>query len=166
MVVIRIDTVGEERFVRGFNSYVNFMKDFRPVFEKIAEWFWDEEEKIFQKQGNPEPFRKLSDVYAAWKQKYYRGKPIMQLRGRLIASLTGRNQADAQDTVKKIDKTEAEFGTRVPYAHRHQMGTFGMPKRKIVQLTEARKRTIGRMIHQWAYEQLKEGAGLQGGLFE
>ena len=154
MVVLRIDTIGEERFIRGFNRYVEDMKDFSPVFEQIADWFYSEEKRIFAHQGDPESFVPLSPQYKAWKDKHYPGKPIMQLRGRLIASLAG--QADG--TVKKIGKMEAEYGTQVPYAHRHQMGTAGMPKRKVVQLTEARKRAIARMIHRWSFEQLQEAA--------
>ena len=92
----------------------------------------------------------------AWKAKHYPGKPIMQLRGRLMAALTAEKQADAQDTVKIIEKTHAEFGAKVPYVHRHQMGTYGMPQRKVIQLTEQRKRVIARMIHQWSYDQLKD----------
>lgn len=162
MVIISIDTVGTERFVRGFNRYVAEMKDFGPAFEQVGEYFYKTEEKIFAKQGDPKKFSPppLSDKYRAWKKKHYpAATKIMQLTGRLMASLTGTDQANLLDTVRKIGKTKAEFGSKVPYVHRHQEGTFGMPKRKIVQQTEPRNRAIAKIIQTWSLEELQKSIG-------
>lgn len=160
MVTITIETIGEERFIRGFSRIEKQMPDMRPVFEDIAVYFWAREKQIFAREGDPESFDDYtSDVYKAWKRKHFPGRKIMQLRGRLRNSLIGERQAVAQDTVKIIKKKSAEFGTQVPYAHRHQMGTFGMPQRKIVQLTEKDKRWWAKTIHEWAYKTVLKEVG-------
>lgn len=156
MVVLQIETIGTERVVRGFNRFGDQMRDLREPFQEISEDFFKAEEKNFRAKGTPQLFRPLSPKYAAWKKKHFPGKPIMRLTDRLINSLTGKNQADAQDTIRLIGKKAAEFGTAVPYAHRHQAGTKGMPKRKIVQLTEKIKRRWMYIMHQWVVRKAKE----------
>lgn len=150
-VTLEIETLGDERFVRGFNRYVARMKDFTPIFEELLEDFREIEEKNFASQGTPKAFAPLSTKYKAWKERHYPGRPIMELRGVLKASLVGRSP----DSVINIDRKSAEYGTSVKYAHRHQKGTYGMPVRKIVQLTESDKTRWARKIHQWSYEELQ-----------
>jgi len=160
VVTIAIETVGEERFIRGFNRYVADMEDFSEVFEELAEDFWEREEKVFNKEGSPLRFKELTSArYIAWKSKNYPGRKIMELTGRLKGSLTGTDQADSQDTVKIIRKKSAEFGSKVPYVHRHQMGTHGMPKREIVQLTDQDKVRWSRIIQRWSFEKLQADVG-------
>jgi phage gpG-like protein len=151
-VQLDIETVGDERFVRGFNRYVSMMKDFRPVFDDIREDFQAIEKRVFRAQGTPESFAPLSEKYKKWKDRHYPGKPIMQLRGYLVGAMTG----DTADTINRQRKKEAEFGTTLPYAHRHQMGTLGMPQRKFVQITAKDKTRWARMIQTWSYKQLRE----------
>jgi len=159
MVVVSIETIGEERFIRGFNRIKKQIVDMRPVFEKIATYFWAREKQIFAREGDPEGFKPLSAAYKAWKQKHFPGRKIMQLTERLRNSLIGEKQAVAQDTIKIVKKKSAEFGTQVPYTHRHQMGTFGMPQRKIVQLTEKDKMWWAKTIHEWAYKTVLKEVG-------
>ena len=159
MVEITVETIGEERFIRGFNRIGQEIKDFREPFQEISEDFYRREKSVFAREGDPVGFKPLSKAYAKWKSQRYPGKKIMQLVGRLIKSLTAADQAEAQDSIKRIKKTWAEFGTQVPYAHRHQMGTVGMPKRMIVQLTEKDKVRWGRIIHEWAMKVIKRNIG-------
>lgn len=156
MVVLTIDTVGDERFVRGLNRYVADMKDFREVFEDIVQDFWKVEKKNFDSGGTPKPFPKAQNAaYIKWKMRKVGHNKRMILFGRLRGSLTGENQKELQDTVKRIGRTSAEFGTRVPYAdyHRRVRGA------KIVQLTEEDKIRWGRMIQRWAFRKLQEDIG-------
>tara|TARA_Y100000310_G_scaffold269827_1_gene283307 strand:- start:22145 stop:22621 length:477 start_codon:yes stop_codon:yes gene_type:complete len=143
MVTIQIDTIGDEKFIRGFNRYVAEMKDFSEVFEDISKYLFSTSAKIFKAQGDPIPFAPLSPKYKEWKARHFPGRPILVLRGPLKESLT----AGSSDTIKNIGKLSMEWGTRVVYARRqHRAG------RKPIQLTEPRKRVIARMIHQWAYD--------------
>jgi len=159
MVVISIETIGHERFIRGFNRYVQKIKDFRKVFRMIAEDFWDMEQEIFDAEGKPEVFPPLSKNYKRWKDTHYPGRKIMQLKYRLIKSLTAKDQGKSQDSVLDVRKKSMEIGTRVPYAIKHQMGHGDLPVRKIVQLTEPRKVKWSKMIHEWAYRELYESVG-------
>jgi len=147
LVVISIDTVGTERFVRGFNRGIDRVTDLRPVFEEIRDDFYKVEERNFKRGGYPQKHTALSPAYAAWKAKRAPGKPIMTLTGRLADSMTGGGSR--RDTIDKRRKKYAEFGSKVPYAHRHQMGTLGMPQRRFVQLTEAVKRRWSKLIHEF-----------------
>jgi len=153
MVVVSIDTVGTQRFVRGFTRYGEAMGDMSEIFETLYDDFTEMEKRIFSSQGDPEKFQALSPRYREWKERHYPGRKIMQLFGRLKASLTGNKGADS---VREIRRQKAVFGTVVPYAHRHQEGTMGMPQRKVVQLTEVRKRRWAQKIHKWAYEKAQE----------
>ena len=125
--------------------------DFSKIFEDIIVDFRRLEKRIFKKEGDPESFKPLSPKYAAWKHKNYPGKKIMQLRGGLKASLTGKTS----DTIEVIGKRRAEFGSNLPYAHRHQMGTFGMPQRKIVQLSEKTKKRWVKIVQKWIINSMK-----------
>ena len=161
MVTISIETIGEERFIRGFNRIEKEMGDMRPVFEEISHDFYRIEKFLFSRQGFPKPFvpPKMNEKYLKWKRKHFPGRKNMQLTGRLRLSLVDPDRAKAGDVVKKIGRKSAEFGTEVPYAHRHQMGTRGMPKRMIVQLTNDHKIRWGRMIHTWALDIIKKEVG-------
>jgi phage gpG-like protein len=154
-VTLEIETIGDERFVRGFNRYAEQVKDWRPAFEDIYQSFTEITRRNFASEGRPESWAALSPGYAKWKAKHYPGKPIMQRTRRLIRSLTGVGQASAQDTIKDIKPLSAEFGTMVPYATYHQQGR-GVPRRKVVQLTEGNRRFWARIIHEWAYRETRK----------
>ena len=158
MVVISIDTIGHERMVRGLSRFGQTVKDWRPVFRDIQQDFYKMEKAIFRAQGKPQKFTPLSPRYRFWKEKNFPGKTIMRLNDRLYNSLTGENQADAQDTVVDIKPLSAEFGTRVPYAERHQLGRR-MPQRKVVQVEDRDRERWMRMIHRFAYKLSQEYIG-------
>lgn len=151
MVVLEIKTLGAENFVRGFNRFAEQVEDWRPVFNDIRADFLQGEAENFRREGTPERWVALSPAYAAWKAVHFPGKPILERTGRMkrsISTLTGD-----VDTVNKMEKLRAEFGTVVPYAHYHQEGAPNLPQRKVVQLTDRRKVAWSRMIHEWAYRE-------------
>ena len=156
MVTISIETVGDERFIRGMTNYVNEMQDFTEPFKEIRDDFYFVEQRNFNAQGRPAPFAPLSPRYAKWKSRHYPGKPIMQLKGALIQSLTG---VATSNMISVIKPKEAEFGTKVRYAHRHQQG-IDMPQRKIVQLEETDKKRWALVIQTWAHNKLKKVEGV------
>ncbi len=144
MMRFSIEMIGEERFIRGFSRISSEIQDFEPAFRVILGDFRETEQRIFATEGasEGERFPPLSRAYAEWKDTHYPGQPLMWLEGDLAFSLMGR----ARGTIEEINKTEARFGTEIPYAHRHQMGTQGMPQRKIVQVNEKTKRRWGRIF--------------------
>ncbi len=152
MVKISIETIGEERFIRGFNRIPIEIADMSPIFQDISLDFYRREKRIFARQGDPAPFDELTnEAYKKWKARTHPGKKIMQLTGRLRLSLVDPDRASAGDVVKRITKQSAEFGTVVPYANGNQMGRGGLLKRMIVQWPHADKLRGGRRIHRWRW---------------
>lgn len=105
--------------------------DVGPAFEAMAEHQKTIWRKQFGSEGSylgPRQWTPLKPAYAAWKQRHYPGKPILQLTGRLFNSLTQRPFA-----VERITKDSMTIGTDVPYAKYHQLGgpPF-LPKRPII----------------------------------
>jgi hypothetical protein len=146
MVVLSIESIGEEKFIRGFTRIEAGMKDLSDAFKLVHEDFRKVVMQIFAHEGTPEPFKPLSPEYAAWKAVHYPGQPIMRRTDALYRAMTG----DTADTVNKISANEAEFGTTLKYAtYQYYKG------RKIVQLTEAVKTQWGRIIHRWALDFIK-----------
>jgi len=161
MVVVSIETIGTERVIRGFSRMDAKLHDLRPVFEEIREDFYEVEERNFRRGGYPQKHKPLSPGYAKWKARVAPGKPIMTLHGRLRDSMTG--QGARGDTIDRRRRKFAEFGSKVPYAHRHQMGTMGMPQRRFVQLNEAIKRRWSKLIHEFVIKGFTETGGFHIG---
>lgn len=156
MVVLSVESIGEERFVRGMNRYVQEMKDFREVFLQIQQDFYEINERNFARNGYPVKFTPAqNERYIAWKRSRVGHNIPLVLYGRLRNSATGKNQADAQDTVVDIRRTSAEFATRVPYALHHYYDRNS----KAVQLTKEDKTRWARMFQTWAYQKWREEIG-------
>ncbi len=159
MVKVSIETIGEERFIRGFNRIPPEMADMRSAFRLVAFDFGGIEKFSFSREGYPKPFvpPKMNEKYLEWKRKHYPGQKNMRLKGDLRKSLINMGpKGEIEGRVQIIGKKSAEFGSDIAYAHRHQMGTMGMPKRMIVQLTERHKIRWGRIFHQWALKVIKK----------
>jgi len=163
MIVFTIETVGDERFVRGMNRYVEDIQDFTEAYELLYLDFLEIEQKNFAAQGTPAPWAALSPNYAKWKAKHAPGRPLLVLRGDMRAALTSRTGASGQ--IKEINgrARSARFGTSIKIATYHQYGTRRMPRRPVVQLTEEDKRRWSRLIQTWAKKKLEDDLG-QGGL--
>lgn len=126
---------GLTTLILGGKTLVKFTRDFTTVFQRIANDFRVIEKKNFNSQGTPEAFKELTKKYAAFKARKVGSRPIMVFSGRLRRSLTKRTA----DTIERISPREMTLGSRVPYAHRHQIG-FKMPKRQVIQITAVHKR--------------------------
>ncbi len=125
---------GLTTLILGSKKLVKFTRDFTTVFQRITKDFRSNEKTVFDSEGTPKAFKALTAKYAAFKLKSVGSKPIMQFSGRLMNSLIRKTG----DTIEVITPRELRLGTRVPYAHRHQVG-FKMPKREIIQITAKHK---------------------------
>jgi phage gpG-like protein len=159
VVTVSIKTEGADKVIRSMSRIGEKIDDFRDPFRKIASNFYEIEEKLFAKQGSPNRWQPLSIGYKKWKDRHYPGEKIMQLTHRLIDSLTGENQADAQDSIRIIKRKSMVLGTNVPYARRHHVG-YKMPKREVIQLTERNYRVWDKLIQRWVFG-LFEAEGLK-----
>jgi len=146
MLKITMDLLGKERLVRGFNGLVRMAGDLRPVWNSVHKDFMQMEREIFTRGGYPRKFKPLSPRYRARKYVEVGPKPIMVYDGTLRDSLTQRSHPNH---IFDPGATKLRMGTSVIYAHRHQMGTFGMPQRKIIQLSKERKKDWAYRIHSY-----------------
>jgi phage gpG-like protein len=151
MVIVKIETIGAERFSRGIIRWGIDCKDLRPAFNQIATDFYKMNNANFNAQGKPKKFAKLSKKYKAWKALHYPGRPILVLTGRLKRSLTGYGQSESQDTIRDIKYLSAELGTKVPYAEKQYYAG-----RKGVQLTDQRREKWAKIIQQYVIGKYKE----------
>ncbi len=149
---ITINLLGKENLVRGFKGLVRYAGKLKPIFAEIHKDFMKMEQENFDAQGKPEKFKALSRIYRAKKNKKYPGQGIMQASGDLKRSLTGRGPGHI---FEMMGPTKAKMGTNIVYAHRHQVG-YKMPQRKIIQLTEARKKSWANFIHRFLIKGFKE----------
>lgn len=125
--------------------YIFAVRDAAPAFEILGERFVAMEQKQFASEGawGGAAWAPLSPAYASWKARHYPGKPILQLGGTLIDSLT------IGPKIREIGPTFATFGTDVSYAQYHQQGTPKMPQRKPLDITLIERRFWVEVIRRW-----------------
>ena len=71
----------------------------------------------------------------------------MQLSQALKDALTGQGSVRGKAvTVKQIFDKGVRVGVRSPYVNRHQFGTGGMPKRKVIQVTAAQRIKFAKVL--------------------
>ena len=94
------------------------------------------EERIFNGQGaygSRSRWVALSPKYKEWKDRYYPGKPILQMTGNLKASLTKKSP----NHIEIITKNSITLGSNDPKFKWHQKGTTsGIPARPPIVFTE------------------------------
>ena len=143
---------GEKQFHRAIDGVKESCKSLKPAFEKIAENFFETEEKQFAAegafQGNTK-WDELTKPYEKWKFENFGKLPILTLTGKLRSSLT---IPGAEGNINQITDTSMVIGTNIPYGVWHQRGTTKMPQRQPIKLTEKQKKTWNQILHnslQW-----------------
>lgn len=97
----------------------------RPAFNRIAVDLERSAATTFRAEGRPVPWKPLSPRTIAMRRQGKKGQgavggsvKILQDRGALRQSVTGR----ARGSVRKFERVDLAFGTRLPYAHMQQHG--------------------------------------------
>lgn len=129
----RITFPGREPFQEAMVTYRR-TQTFRPFWQDVVSLLHVHEENTFAREGAYEGLRKwaaLSPEYARWKARVAPGAPILTLTGRLRRSLAGQTA----DSIVEIDDFRLVYGTAVPYAIYHQMGTRKMPARPMLRMS-------------------------------
>jgi phage gpG-like protein len=153
---ISFELDGVTEFDRILDMTAKTVKDFKPLYEEIADDFRSTEAGIFNKQGAFEggsKWKALSPDYKAWKARKYPGRKILELTGSLKRSLTsvGGNHV-SQPTTDSI-----RIGTKDPKASYHQKGTSKMPQRKPMFLTDASKKRWVKLAHTFIFRSMTSG---------
>lgn len=135
---VDIDILGEKQVARRFDLMAGRAVDMRPAFERTADVLADATKKQFDSQG-----KQASGGWQPLKAATVRRKQSAGLDPRILhATLRLRRSFERGDTnsIVILQADEMRFGTRVPYAARHQRGGGTLPQRRIGQYTEATKR--------------------------
>jgi phage gpG-like protein len=130
----KLEPPGEQPLRRAFVLYKR-IDDLTPAFERMIPALQDYIARRIHTGGtlhNLPPFAPLSPRYARYKAKHYPNAPILVRTGRLFRSLT----TNTDDTIADIQPDHLTFGTRVPYALYHQLGTRKMPARPPIKLSK------------------------------
>jgi phage gpG-like protein len=130
----KLEPPGEQPLRRAFVLYKR-IDDLTPAWQRMIPALQDYIARRITSGGtlhNLPPFAPLSPRYARYKAKRYPGAPILVRTGRLFRSLT----ANTDDTIADIQPDHLTFGTRVPYALYHQLGTRKMPARPPIKLSK------------------------------
>ena len=150
MIEIKLEVDGEVQMSRKLSRFGESIKNMKPLLKMIKKDFVEITKKQFRSQGRygSGGWQSLYPSYADWKAKHVGSKPILQRSGRMFASLIGQTG----ETIERMTNTELEMGTMVPYAIYHQsiLPRTKLPRRPVIELTEADKTRWAKMAHQYA----------------
>lgn len=129
--IFAIEILGKEEIVRILDGISYRAEDLRPVWQIVAEDFYQVEEEQFATEGRfSGGWEQLSERYKAWKERHYPGQPILVLTGALREAFTSPN---ARGSICWLDHDSMMVGVSLdvlPYAAYHQTG-WRSPRRWI-----------------------------------
>lgn len=150
-----VEVEGTEQLKAEFRGVESTVSDFSPIWKGVQSEFFAIEKEQFNSEGGKGAsgnWQALSPAYREIKQKRYGSKPILRATDRLFKSLTG----ETDDSIAQFGKTEAAFGTRLPYARRHQGGGGRLPRREPISLSDKQKERIVKRIGKELLNRLKK----------
>ena len=165
-----VSTAGTQDIRRQFTGVEQAVEDMSPAFEQIAASFYEVAGKRFAAEGafGGPAWAQLTDNppghgYRSWKERRYPGKPILELKGGLKASLT----RDGTGNVTDITPLAASFGTSLRVGKwnlglLHQKGTKKMVARPPLVISAAMKDNWTRIIRMQLGLAIKTNAGRAG----
>jgi phage gpG-like protein len=159
MVAVFYTVAGVERVAAKLRGLELAGSNLTAAMEAAALRLEEGERRQFSSEGGygTGAWKPLSPRYRDWKDRHFPGEPILQLRHRLIESLTS---AASPDAVREVTPFSLTFGSRVPYGIFHQHGIPGrMPARPPLVLTPADKGQITLLIKRAIMEHLNAPAG-------
>jgi len=98
----------------------------------------------FAARGTPKRWASLSAKYAAWKAKYYPGRPLLVLSGRMKAGFRWKARKRSLQIINRV--TAGQKGNNTPRWRWHQDGTPRMPARPMLQVTDKDLAELSRLI--------------------
>jgi phage gpG-like protein len=131
----KLEPPGDKPLRRAFVLYKR-IEDLTPAWQRMIPALQDYIARRIASGGtlhNLPPFAPLSPRYARYKARRYPGAPILVRSGRLRNALT---QPDHPDAIADMQPDRLTFGTRIPYALYHQLGTRKMPARPPIKLSK------------------------------
>jgi len=152
MFRFRMVVAGGVEMDRGLARFTDGISDWRPIWPVFSDSFYAWIRGQFESEGAAAgggKWWKLSEAYAAWKERHFPGKPILQRTGALMASLTSSKAAGAVYIAAPRSLT---IGSDIPYAVFHQVGAGHLPQRKEIAFSEAGKRELMKIAQMYLVE--------------
>lgn len=148
---IKVEVKGAQNLGIKLARWQKSLDSFEAIWPRVERKFNAITREQFTSQGTRGGSRwvPLSKKYARWKAVHHPGKPIMELSGRLLRSLSARTSDTTYNVTKK---TWSKF-TTLPYAARQDRN------RSLIELTDADQAAFTKIFDDFAREQLK-AAGL------
>jgi len=144
-MLVRVDfALPGHRYSRGFQAMAFAVEDMHEPLRRIADDLrdWIGEQFYTEGAARSSGWAPLSPRYAEWKESHYPGMPILvrtgQMRGELL-----------DPAVFHVDRHRMVYAPISDIAGYHQFGTYKMPARPPVVVTEKDKRTIDREFLTW-----------------
>ena len=143
MTQVNFEVLGERQVSQMLSRTTDKAKDLGPFWVMVGGLLTE----IVQEQFNTEGSRTggwapLSDRYASDKVRQFGNQPILVATGEMRESLLGGSGG----IQRQQGNDQMVFGTSVPYAVYHQAGTQRMPQRRILDMTEADRRTMMKLL--------------------
>lgn len=143
-----LEVHGEVQLNRRFIRWIASATDATPAWEEIYLYLLQAEEKLFDSEGQEagQRWADLAESTVARKAREGLRPEILRATDELRQSLT---EIDDVNQLKYITPTSLAFGSTLPYAVLHQSGTFQMPQRRPIDLTEKNKVAIMKGLQLW-----------------
>lgn len=163
MFRFRMTVAGEVAMDRGLARFTDGISDWRPIWPVFGDEFYAHLKAQFETEGEAglgSKWKPLSEVYAAWKERHFPGKKILERTGELKASLSSRTAAGS---VYEERPQSLTIGSSIPYGIYHQTGGRKLPQRKEIALDERTKRELMRLAQAYLV-QIATNAGWRRGM--
>jgi phage gpG-like protein len=117
----------------------------KPAMEKIIDRMIEIEKTTFDSQGHRGggSWRALSPGWAARKAAMGRDARILRSTGALYRSLTSKQSSNM---IRETEGFTIKFGSKLPYAARHQHGDDRIPQRKYIDFTRTDVQGFSRIV--------------------
>ena len=115
-IEVDVQFPGEDKFHRLFQTWVDAVDDMTEPFEKMAEDFAEQEQKVFAEEGPGWKPLALSTQWDRLRHGYLPSNPILVREGTLRASLTDLHDPLSAYTVSPNELTLGSDRLRTPTA--------------------------------------------------
>lgn len=138
----QIEVRGQRKAAIDLRQLGERSSDIRRVSEKVRSIYRKSNERRFDTSGSGTWPPLAADTKERKARAGLDPRP-MRATGALYRSLTSPR---ASDQVDRRDPTEFRFGTTLPYARFHDLGTGGEKKRELIELTPAEQHQIRKIV--------------------
>jgi phage gpG-like protein len=141
------EAYGEKLIARRIERLAGRAVAARPAFQAIGSTLRGYETRLFDSQGTSggATWEPLKESTIRQKARSGLDPRVLHATTRLRRSLTEEHHPDH---VERATDDSLSFGSRVPYAGRHQRGR-GVPRRRPLQYTEAQKRYLLKKLQRY-----------------